>query len=153
MSLKHQFSTLIGFTEAEFKENYIDIIKFYCEEDYVETELENIKSHYNGYKFSVSETENRLISPVSVIRHLKSSLIIFQSPNHKNEGILVFYYYFHNFLFLISFFSFQLTILQWSSTGPTGKVIEYYEKCFHDTANEKLSDLLLEDSPTKIQTD
>ena len=100
MSLKHQFSTLIGFTEAEFKENYIDIIKFYCEEDYVETELENIKSHYNGYKFSVSETENRLISPVSVIRHLKSSLIIFQSPNHKNEGILVFYYYFHNFLFL-----------------------------------------------------
>jgi len=30
---------LIGFTEAELRENYIDAIKVYCEEDYIETEL------------------------------------------------------------------------------------------------------------------
>lgn len=93
LSLEHSFSTLIGFTEEELKENYLDIIKFYCEEDYAQTELNNIKAHYNGYKFSVSPIENRVFSPISVIRHLESSLYIFQSikqkKNPKNEVIII----------------------------------------------------------------
>lgn len=90
MSLETQFSTLIGFTNEELRENYIDVIKLYCEEDYIETELNNIKFHYYGYKFNVSETENRVFSPVSVIRHLASSLRVLldikQKKNAKNQG-------------------------------------------------------------------
>lgn len=41
----------------------------------------------------------------------------------------------------------------WSSTGPTNKVIEYYQNCFQKNANKELSDLLLHESPIKIKTD
>ena len=98
MSLLNSFSGLIGFTEAEVRENFMDVIKVYCDEEYVETELNNLKSHYNGYKFCISDQEKRVFSPVSVIKHLKSSLDIFEEKkekkNEKNKGI---FYYFHKF--------------------------------------------------------
>ena len=94
VSLEPPFSTLIGFTKEELLENYMDVIKIYCEEDFIETELNNMELHYNGYKFNVSETENRVFSPVSVIRHLTSSLRVFQDIKQKktakNESILLF---------------------------------------------------------------
>ena len=92
MSLDTEFSTLIGFTEAELRNNYTEVIKTYCEEDYVEKELRNIKIHYNGYKFNVTKLENRVYSPVSVIRHFISSLEFFkefqQKKNESNESKL-----------------------------------------------------------------
>ena len=90
------YTDLIGFTDTELRENYIDIIKFYCEEDYIETELRNIKYHYNGYKFNISQMEKRIYSPVSVISHFRSSLYVYQTMKQKknatNEGILFIYY-------------------------------------------------------------
>ena len=90
-SLEDSLTDLIGFTESEIRENYMDILKFYCHEDYIETELRNIKDHYNGYKFNISELENRVYSPVSVIRHFMSCLSVYettkQKKNSTNEGI------------------------------------------------------------------
>ena len=69
----------------------MDVIKLYCDEDYIETELKNIKTHYNDYKFCSSQTDNTRICPESLIRHLESSLDIVQEIKEKkderNQGI------------------------------------------------------------------
>lgn len=85
-------SALIGFTTKEVRDNFIDVISVYCEEDYIEEELKDLKFHYNGYKFNNSVTENRVYSPVSIIKHLTSMLKIFmeikEKKNQKNKGTL-----------------------------------------------------------------
>ena len=149
--MEDSLTDLIGFTESELRENYMDILKFYCHEDYIETELRNINYHYNGYKFNVSAVENRVYSPVSVIRHIKSSLFVykttFQNNNSTNEGIL--------FIIINLFFDSENYPLKnyWTSTGPTGKIIQYYEKCFEDKASEKVLELLEQKLPLTIETD
>lgn len=91
MSLRNSLTDLIGFTEEELKENYMEVLKAYCEEDYIETELKNLKYQYNGYKFNVSETENRVFSPFSIISHFMTSLDnlsdLKQKKNEKNQSI------------------------------------------------------------------
>ena len=50
LSLIPYFSTLTGFTTEEVRENFMDVINLYCETDYIEEELKDIKFHYNGYR-------------------------------------------------------------------------------------------------------
>ncbi len=84
------FSTLTGFTTEEVRENFMDVLNVYCEKDYIEEELKDIKFHYNGYRFSNSITENRVYSPFTVIKHFASMLNIFidrkEKKNAKNKG-------------------------------------------------------------------
>ena len=90
LSLIPLFSTLTGFTTEEVRENFMDVFNVYCEKDYIEEELKDIKFHYNGYRFSNLITENSVFSPYAVIQHLISMLDIFlyrkEKKNAKNKG-------------------------------------------------------------------
>ena len=84
------FNTLTGFTTEEVRENFMDVFNIYCEKDYIEEELKDIKFHYNGYRFTNFITENRVYSPYAVIQHLISMLKIFrhikEKKNANNKG-------------------------------------------------------------------
>ena len=90
LSLDPSFNTLTGFTTEEVRENFMDVLNVYCETDYIEEELKDIKFHYNGYRFTNFITENRVYSPHVVIQHLISMLEIFidrkEKKNAKNKG-------------------------------------------------------------------
>ena len=82
-----QYCDLIGFSQKEFEENFLKAIHLYCESDYVETELNNIKNHFNGYKFNQSPQGVKVYSSFAVIQHFQKTLTNFLSFKEKKNAL------------------------------------------------------------------
>ena len=85
-----EYCDLIGFSQQEFEENFLKVIHLYCESDYVETELNNIKNLFNGYKFNQSLKGVKVYSSYAVIQHfqktLKKFIFLKEKKNAFNIG-------------------------------------------------------------------
>ena len=105
LSLDASLCDLIGFTESEVVDNFLDVIKIYCDESYIQQELKDLKINYNGYKFNNSITEKRVYSPVSVIKHLVSMLKRYKEIQKKKSQKSKFFTPFFSIFYAFYIFS------------------------------------------------
>ena len=80
---------MIGFSQKELEENFLKLIRLYCEDEYVETELQNIKNHFNGYKFNTNPNGVTVYSSFAIVNHFENALDNFLSFKEKKKMPLI----------------------------------------------------------------